>query len=149
MNFKDGVIILNPDEICPVLGCPFKKEDIEGICAGKKERDNIFVCDITNLESEVSRTILKKREKRLDKKGEVKLEDKNNKRKSLREIVSKIFLAQPVLGMKSSNVSEFLKGNFDTKVDLGVIESYLSKNNLDGLIDEVVDEMMKGEKEDL
>lgn len=72
MNFKDGVIVLNPGEICPVLDCPFKKEDIEGICAGKKERDDIFVCDITNLESEVSRAILRKREKRLD---------KNNKRR--------------------------------------------------------------------
>lgn len=84
-----------------------------------------------------------------EKEVEIRVEKEEEKRKSLREMVSKIFLAQPVLGMKPSNVSEFLKGNFDTKVDLGVIESYLSKNNLDGLIDEVVDEMMKGEKEDL
>lgn len=61
MNFKDGVIILKPGEICPVLNCPFEKENFEGICAGKKERDNIFICDVANLEGEVFRAILKKK----------------------------------------------------------------------------------------
>jgi hypothetical protein len=55
MDFRDGIITLKPGEICPVADCLFK-EDVEGVCAGKKiERDNVFVCDIAKLESEISK----------------------------------------------------------------------------------------------
>lgn len=70
------------------------------------------------------------------------MKNKNDK-KSLRKMVSKIFLAQPISGMKPERVSDFLLGNFDAKIAPAVIEIYLKKNNPDGLIDIVVNEMMK------
>mgnify|MGYP001566805000 FL=1 len=78
-----------------------------------------------------------------EKEVEIRVEKEEEKRKSLRDVVSKIFLAQPLLGMRPGQVSEFLEGNFNAKIEPAVVESYLLKNDINSLIDYVVDEMIR------
>lgn len=74
------------------------------------------------------------------------MEDKEKKRKSLRKTVSKIFLAQPISGMKPEIVSNFIHGNFNVTIAPARIKKRLLENDIVGLIDDVVNEMMKEAK---